>query len=175
MIKYIRGDLFSHVPSPSKINVLVHACNCKGSWGAGVAAIFAQQYPSCYKSHKQYCGQFKQDSSQLLGTSQIIESSETDPGQKALGSLSLVVCLFTSDFFGHKKLGADDIVHYTKLSLQDLQAKLQTYPKFQDLDRIDDKVVLNMPKINSGLFGVPWPQTEEVLKQFDFAINVYEL
>lgn len=172
MIQYIKGDLFSHKASKNYINILVHACNCKGSWGAGVAAKFATEYPQCYKIHRQYCQQFKQNSSQLLGTSQIIESNETEPGHKQLGQ-SLVVCLFTSDFFGHKKLSSQEIVHYTKLSLQDLLDKLHNYSGWDKLDRVDGQVVLNMPKINSGLFGVPWEQTEDILKRVEFHSNVY--
>lgn len=37
-----------------------------------------------------------------------------------------------------------------------------------------DLKVVNMPKINAGLFGVPWEDTETVLKEYqDIYINVY--
>lgn len=174
MIQYIKGDLFSHKPSPGRINILVHACNCKGSWGAGVAAKFRQEYPQCYKVHQQYCNQFSHESSQLLGTSQIMDSVPSEPGHKSSGP-SLIVCLFTSDFFGNRKLDPADIVNYTKLSLYDLQTKLNQYHNYSQLDTKDGKIVLNMPKINAGLFGVPWPHTEAVLAPFDFHYNVYVL
>lgn len=44
-IKETEGDIFS---SPDG-SVLIHACNCQGAWGAGVAAAFRTKYPAAYK------------------------------------------------------------------------------------------------------------------------------
>lgn len=170
MVNYIKGDLFTHKPTPGTKNVLVHACNCKGSWGAGIAAVFRRKFPECYKTHQKYCEKFK-DSSQLLGTCQVIESVPSEPGHNLSGP-TLVVCLFTSDFFGGEKLPPDEIVHYTKKSLEALAGELGEFQG--QLDRNDGKVVLNMPQINAGLFGVPWENTVAVFPE-TFTYNVYVL
>lgn len=170
MINYIKGDLFKHVSSsPDKISILLHACNCKGSWGAGVAYAFKKYYPSTYKVHQSYCKSVAK-SSDLLGTCQLIPSSSDDLGHKTTGKV-LVACLFNSDGFGANKLPPNDIVKYTDMAMKDLINQLD---KIQNLDQIDGKTVINMPKINAGLFAVPWEMTENVLIKYDnLYINVY--
>lgn len=109
-----------------------------------------------------------------MGTCQLIESSPSDPGHQQIGP-SLVTCLFTSDFFGRKKLTPQDIVANTRDAMVDLTQQLLQYDEGK-LETKNGKIVLNMPKINAGLFGVPWEQTETILNQFNqFEINVYVL
>ncbi|KAG8528940.1 uncharacterized protein KY384_006629 [Bacidia gigantensis] len=45
------GDIFT-APSHS---VLLHACNSRGSWGAGVAAAFKSKYPKAYDDYRSHC------------------------------------------------------------------------------------------------------------------------
>lgn len=172
MINYIKGDLFKHTSSsPDKWNILLHACNCKGSWGAGVAYGFKEHYPSAYKTHHRYCKSMTK-SIDLLGTSQIIPSNPNDLGHQTVGKV-LVACLFNSDGFGADKMPPKDIVYYTDHAMKDLIEKLD---HFQQLDQKDGRIIINMPKINAGLFGVPWNMTEEILSKYDdLFINVYVL
>lgn len=81
-----------------------------------------------------------------------------------------IACLFTSDRTGAYKLPPDQIVHYTDLAMRDLVRQLQESSS-------DQKVTMSLPKINAGLFAVPWEQTEEVLKKYtdDLNIEVFEL
>ncbi|ODV64788.1 hypothetical protein HYPBUDRAFT_144649 [Hyphopichia burtonii NRRL Y-1933] len=175
MIKYIKGDLFSHTPIDKSVSILAHACNCRGSWGAGVARVFQSKFPSAYEKYVDHCSQHSSDPSKLLGTSYLIPTSSSDPGNRN-GHQFYVACLFTSDFAGRKKLTPKDIVANTNLSMQHLLSQveeLQTHgTKFESNDS-SDLIVVNMPKINAGLFNVPWEDTEQELQQFDVDINVY--
>lgn len=166
MITYIKGDLFSHTSTGAKI--FLHACNCKGSWGAGVATVFKQLFPSTYPPHKAYCQQSKLN--EILGKCQLIESKPADKGFKKLGKC-YVACAFTSDGFGREVLPPSEILKYTELALKDLEVQVQT----MDIETVDGKPVINLPKINSGLFGVPWEDTEAILEKFDLHFNVYYL
>lgn len=167
-VKYVKGDLFHHKAKGTAI--LLHACNCKGSWGAGVAAGFRQKFPSTYEVHKQYCQQFESKSEVLLGQCQLIKSSNTDPGTKDIGEC-FVGCLFTSDNFGTKKLPPDDILRYTEIALNNLVRQL----KGLDVEHESGRPIISLPKINAGLFGVPWHQTEKILETIDLNFIVYYL
>ncbi|EMG46387.1 ADP-ribose 1''-phosphate phosphatase [Candida maltosa Xu316] len=154
IIKYIQGDLFTHtIPAGKKI-ILAHACNTHGSWGGGIAAIFRKKFPKANATYSQYC----HTNSNLLGKSLIIESDQPN---------ILIACLFTSDF----NQSPEGIVKYTKQSIEDLQEKLG---EFSDLEEEDNRIVVNMPKINAGIFGVPWEDTENALQGFNkLHFNVY--
>ena len=154
VIKYIQGDLFTHsIPSSKKI-ILAHACNTQGSWGGGIAAIFRKKFPQANKEYSQYC----HENHNLLGKSLLIESDNPS---------ILIACLFTSDF----NQSAAQIVHHTEQAINDLDKILKSY---EDLETIDGKIVINMPKINAGIFGVPWENTEAVIKKIhDLYFNVY--
>lgn len=166
MFNVIQGDLFSHKPYNSgSISIFVHSCNTQGSWGAGVATAFRTQFPSTYGVHQDYCSQYS--STELLGTSQIIASNPRDPGHNTIGP-TFVVCLFTSDF----TTKPEDIIEYTDMAMRDFSIKLQIME--DNLDRKGDRIMINMPKINSGIFGVPWNKTEKVLAEYSqYEYNVY--
>lgn len=79
-----------------------------------------------------------------------------------------IACLFTSDF----STDPATIVKYTKSSMESLAEQLKS------LDDIETdgsgNPVVNMPTINSGIFNVPWKDTEAVLNQLtDISVNVY--
>ncbi|KAL2006832.1 hypothetical protein VTN00DRAFT_9500 [Thermoascus crustaceus] len=54
MITEIEGDLFD-APDGA---VLIHACNCKGSWGAGIARAFRDKYPAACEVYRSHCRSF---------------------------------------------------------------------------------------------------------------------
>lgn len=148
MIKYIEDDLFN---APQD-QLLVHACNCRGVWGSGVAKEFNARFNIEYNLYNRLCddiyGKYLIEdpipgkkrgvySSHLLGTAAI---------------LNRVGCLFTSFDYGINVDSPEEIVKNTEKALTDLISKTT--------------MKIAMPKINSGLFKVPWEQTEEILKQF---------
>lgn len=86
-------------------------------------------------------------------------------GPSLLGSALLIsdgdyriACLFTNDYTTVEK-----VYELTKRCLEDLQSQ------------ITDDTVVNMPKINSGIFSVPWEITEKALQEVGGDYHVYVL
>ncbi len=133
MIVHKEMDLF-HAPLGS---VLVHACNCYGVWGSGIAAEFAKRFPVSDKMHQAFCR-----SDELVIGRGIVLPRE---GQHRVG------CLFTSEGFGVSVDPTAEILEATRTALHEM---LQTHhgPFYSC-------------KFNSGLFRVPWEKTEEVLEE----------
>lgn len=156
-IKYIKGDLFA-----GNGRILAHACNCYGSWGAGVALGFKNHFPSTYGPHQEHCRQYKTEQAKrthLLGKCQLIPSQE-QPG-------TYVACLFTSNGVGSQVDSPAQIVEATKSAMQDLVAQLKAIG-------LENEPV-DMPKINAGLFRVPWQDSEQALKEVGHPVRVFEL
>lgn len=146
MITEVKGSLFD----APKGALLVHACNTKGVWGAGIAATFCRLYPQYYKAYVDVCN-LKGNS--LLGKAIILE-----------GKWHKVGCLFTSTGYGSKASYQDEILEATRESLIDL------------FNQVPDTEVVNMPRINSGLFRVPWPKTLAVVEEFkDREIKIWTI
>jgi ADP-ribose 1''-phosphate phosphatase len=136
MIHYIKGDLFKAPATQLK----VHACNCQGVWGSGVAVQFKDKYPLEYFLYNMFCLKYE---NLLQGKALILNN---------------IGCLFTSKNYGNKVDSPEQIVYNTEKAIRDLISKTT--------------MDIAMPKINSGLFKVPWEQTEAVLKQFPH-VNFY--
>lgn len=148
-IKYVKGNLF-HAPLNS---VLVHSCNCKGKWGAGIAVQFKKRFPQTYSAYASLCHNYGKT---LLGTCLLSEEN----GFK-------VACLFTSSGYGDELDDEISILSNTLKSLADLEEQLPGYPHKYPQN-------ICMPKINSGLFNIPWEKTERVVKTMANNITVYE-
>jgi ADP-ribose 1''-phosphate phosphatase len=136
-IEYCRGNLFDAPLVPYGTSFLAHACNAQGVWGSGVAAEFKKRYRLEYFDYREFC-------------------------QEALGSRSLVgkclltgrvACLITSHDFGPRVDEPGMILRATR----------EAFKKLLDMTLPGD--VINMPKINSGLFHVPWELTAAVLDE----------
>jgi len=128
---------------------LAHACNCQGVWGSGIAVEFRKRFPKAYKQYVNICKEW---------------SPEHNIGDYLILSDEVVV-LFTSKDYGQNKCHKDEILYNTESSLSNI------------VENETSKITLHIPKINSGLFGVPWEETEAILKKFDGKLNfvVYEL
>ncbi|KAK6438928.1 ADP-ribose 1''-phosphate phosphatase [Oleoguttula sp. CCFEE 5521] len=143
------GDLFDSPPN----SILLHACNCRGSWGAGVAAVFKKKYPAAYKVHVAHCKATKAED--LLGTAQLIPPQASDAKS---GESHWIACLFTSVDVGKKKGSRESILEATGEAMQGL---------LKQIDEVEESVTISsirMPKINQGLFDVPWERTQAVLE-----------
>lgn len=161
MLQYIKGDLFAH--SSGQITLLAHACNPFGLWGGGIAAQFKKRYPSAFTLYADHCRKHGQS---LLGKSLIIPTKESDPGPG--GGKVYIGCLFTSNF----ENTPEEIVQYTQSSMEELEQQLK---QLLGVEQDSGKSVVNMPMINSGIFNVPWKDTEAVLKTTNLHVNVYTL
>lgn len=83
---------------------------------------------------------------QLLGTCYLIPQGNYN-----------IACLFTSD-----NSSVEETVSYTKSAVEDLIRQAPGEP-------------ISMPKINAGIFAVPWDKTETALTQLNHPITVYVL
>lgn len=146
-LTYHKGDMFADAP---KDCLLVHACNTLGVWGSGIAKAFKEQYPKAYAAHRLYCTKEHTKSKPVpTGTAQLLAPCD-DNKQDWIG------CLFTSAKYGKNRDKPDQILKNTGESMQML---------LELVSQVDAKVgKVRMCKINSGRFGVPWEQTEEVIK-----------
>lgn len=143
----IKGNLFS----APKGSIICHACNTKGVWGAGIAREFAYRFPY---AHEEYVLACKTYGSKLLGTCLLIPTTER--GGYIIG------CLFTSRSFGRAKDTQNRILLATRCAIADLILQNR------------EQRPINMCKINSGLFGVPWNKTKDILKDAGQEFTVYD-
>lgn len=133
MLNYINGDLLKLAPKKA---YLLHACNCKGSWGSGVARQIQFHYPFDYIKYKKHCELGKA----ILGTSLIT----TDK----------IINLFISDMYGKFVADPVEIIANTNKALTHLSKTLKI------------GATIYSPKINSGLFRTPWELTEQAILLF---------
>lgn len=143
-VNTIKGDLFKLAPQGS---ILLHACNTKGVWGAGIALEMAKRFPHALKQYREDC---QNNGAMLLGKSYVYVS-----WPYAVGNL------YTSKDYGSRKSRPSQILKATDTAIDDLLARYH-YREFW------------LPKINSGLFDVDWRLTKKVLqsKPEDVIFNV---
>ncbi|USP76134.1 hypothetical protein yc1106_03408 [Curvularia clavata] len=142
------GSLFSAPPG----TLLLHACNTQGSWGAGIALAFKQQYPNAYTIYNAFCAKehsIKAFNPVPVGTTLLIPPVDGDKGH-------WIGCLFTSRRYGKQKDDVKEILRNTKRAVEVCLELVKV---------VGDEISgIRMCRINSGKFGVPWKNTEEVLK-----------
>ncbi|KAF4312895.1 Appr-1-p processing [Botryosphaeria dothidea] len=161
-VKEVVGDIFDAPPNA----VLIHACNCIGDWGAGIAVAFKKLYPSAYKLHLDFCTS-EPDGKAKIATAQLIPMD----GEKRRHYIG---CVFTSVHYGRKRDSPETILENTGPAMEDLLRKLAEARKTQEVGEV------RICKINSGLFGVPWEKTLEVLQTIKLeagmptAVTVFE-
>lgn len=131
-----------------KGSVLVHACNAKGVWGSGIAVGFRDRFPEAYKTYQKFCKDFG-----IIGTAPVIPDKDYSIG-----------CLITSSGFAETLDSRDIIIVNTVLALN-MFCSNEHWAHFSKR-----KIYSN--KFNSGLFRVPWEETERILKVF---VDRYDL
>lgn len=137
-IKYVKGSLFD----APKGTILVHACNAQGVWGSGIAKEFKERFPTSYSLYSKHC----KNSFELFGHSTLGFGSVYKDREYYVG------CLITSENYGKKVDSKQEILINTTLALSSISGYKS------------EKFASN--KFNSGLFGVPWEETEVILKYF---------
>ncbi|SCU78072.1 LAFA_0A04764g1_1 [Lachancea sp. 'fantastica'] len=178
-VRYLKGNCLSQAISHPRI--LIHSCNCNGSWGGGIAYQLGVKYPKAEKDYNDICDKF---GSKLLGRFVLIPSYSD--------STLLIGCLFTATFGGSNQGSGNDILHNTELSLENMRIQLRSNAQtpdnemdvflFKFMENVKSNLryplaeyQLEMPQINSGIFGVPWPKTEALLKEqkaLSFAVYI---
>ncbi|WPH04540.1 Hypothetical protein R9X50_00743200 [Acrodontium crateriforme] len=148
------GDFFD---APQN-TLLVHACNCEGSWGAGIAKAFKQKYPKAYKEYANHCDELHHG---LIGKAQLILPVDHEKNSKV--PKHFIGCLYTSRGKGRRKDSATSILGASKPAMNDLLTKAKAWNEKAACD--EDKIKeVRMCKINSGLFAVPWDKTKAALE-----------
>ena len=138
MLYYQKGDLFSIVGTFPDSNVyLAHACNCMGAWGAGIAAQFKELFPQDYEEYRNYC-----------------LSTIVRPGS-VLTTSNNVICMFTSTHYSPKRRDSVELIEDATFECLDMMAS-----------GLPHGAKIYSPKINAGLFQVPWAHTERKIETF---------
>ena len=148
MISYENISLFD----APKESIIMHACNSQGMWGSGIAKPFAEKYPHSYKDYQNFCAQWNDDErGTAAGFAELSMFHESEP--------HWVGWIVTSHNYGNLKDSTELIKINTTLALREFCKKVYlAYPK-EDNPTI--QVYSN--KFNSGLFGVPWEESELIL------------
>ena len=152
MIEYRKGDLFDFFDDYRQKEEVIprfilHSCNCKGVWGSGFAVQAKMKFKSAFQHYKLFCEREKEEN--LVGNYKISITSVR------------MINLFTSRGYGKFVDLPEKILENTEKALNLM------------FDELDEKhgyrsVEIHSPKINSGLFKVPWEKTEAIiLDQFE--------
>ena len=177
------GDIFDAPPN----TLLIHSCNCQGSWGGGIAKAFYDRYPKAYMEYVYECEE--NDPEALWGTAQLIppvdaqqanKQDAKDEGFEEDDDINrqpdandgddipkhFIGCLYTSRHYGRKRDKPDHILQATPLAMDDLLKQVNDWNAKNP--SADEKVKeVRMCKINSGLFAVKWEKTKKVLESID--------
>ena len=117
-------------------SILVHAVSTRSVWGSGIAKQFKAKFPESFEFYKELC---EEEGTGLLGS--VIYCPEENE--------YYVYNLVTSIDYGDKKDSPEQILEQTRSALRFLLEET-SWP-------------IHSCKFNSGLFGVPWEETEKVL------------
>lgn len=157
-LRYQKGNLFDADPNA----ILAHSCNCQGTWGKGIALEFKSRFPQHFEVYKSYCK--SQKASDLVGTALLI-----GPHIDQIRNDTWVGCLFT-------RLKPGKVPASMAESDQVETCVNTTSAMTMLLEQITDRCPgsmnkIAMPKINAGLFAVPWERTVAALKCARVSMN----
>ncbi|KEF57015.1 uncharacterized protein A1O9_07205 [Exophiala aquamarina CBS 119918] len=188
-VNEIRGDLLD-APDGATI---IHAVNCQGLWGFGVAKQLKTEFPGAFKAYQSYCETAKRPrhlaGKCLLIPPQIEDYQDDETLEKKASNgkpdprtyrkqpckqRRWIACLLTSVGYGTKNMrfnnpGRDSperILRQTQMALESLRTQLEDYTRC-DLGEHDEYAVpgdLWTCKFNSGAFGVDWEETLEIVE-----------
>lgn len=134
-----------------KESTIIHACNSQGVWGSGIAKTFKEKYPHSYADYNKFCISYNRERGTACGLASLSTFHDSEP--------HWVGWIVTSHNYGNLKDSPDLIKIYTTMALEELCKKIyMAHPKEQ-WPSID--VYSN--KFNSGLFSVPWEESELIL------------
>lgn len=150
MVNLVKGDVFA-----SNADIIAHGVNCKGAFGAGVAAIVARKYP---KARHYYQDKFEEDGWRI-GDVQFV---------KVLGKQEYIANCTTQHNFGSNDSIPGFHVDYD--AIRSCMEKVKEFAK-------NNNFSVGMPKIGSGLAGGNWDMIKSILDEVfhDHDATVYVL
>lgn len=131
--------------------ILAHACNAKGAWGAGIALEFKKRFPEAYKEYKYLCAEYP---------------NSTGDSFRIKTKTNSILCLITSKGYYNQLDSKEKILKNTEKALMSYCEIFEN-----GLGGPSDKVIYSN-KFNSGLFRVPWEETEAILQKI---VDLYDL
>lgn len=135
-----------------KESIIVHACNSQGVWGSGIAKPFKEKYPVSYEFYADFCKKWNDRRGTACGRADLSPFPQSEP--------HWVGWIVTSHNYGQLKDSPDVIKIYTTLALREFCTKVyQAYSA-----DTTEEIYVYSNKFNSGLFAVPWEDTELILK-----------
>lgn len=135
-----------------KESIIAHACNSQGVWQSGIAKAFKDKYPHSYQDYNNFCKLANEERGTACGRANLSSYNESEP--------HWVAWLITSHNYGDYKDSQDLIKIQTTMALGELCKKIYLAHPSEEFPTID--VYSN--KFNSGLFSVPWTDSELILK-----------
>lgn len=156
-------------PDSASTAFVLHATNCLGVWGTGIAKALREQFPNAFEVDRQSCregcppGEHPggKELDKLVGTCHLIPSSAVSHAAPFS-----IACLRTSRGYGRQSKGKasldskDVVLQQTRSALQDFRAQLELLGEEQQKD-----IVVWSPHINSGGFHIPWERTQEIIEE----------
>jgi O-acetyl-ADP-ribose deacetylase (regulator of RNase III) len=148
-IEYIKGNIFD---ASNTREIIAHAVNCRGVFGAGFALEISKRYP---RAKQLYMDKYRSEGWKL-GDIQKVGLAE-----------KIIVNMALQDTYGRTGV-------HTKLdACKDAFNQLITFAYLTDLG-------ISMPKVGSGLGGLEWEKIEVVLIESaqhypSVAVDIYYL
>ncbi|OAL33226.1 hypothetical protein AYO20_07543 [Fonsecaea nubica] len=189
------SDLAGELHDAPDRAVIVHAVNCQGVWGYGVALYLKGLYPEAFRIYEAHC-EVASRPYDLTGTCLLIPPQPLDYEQEIMIRLKgtdktiptgesifrprrWIACLFTSIGYGRRNMktnnpGKDSkekIINNTRMALEDLRVQLEAFgpsnlnPKTAWKTDGDKPGEIWSPKFNSGAFGVDWEDTRMLISE----------
>lgn len=132
-------------------SIIVHACNSQGVWGSGIAKAFKERYPYSFVEYEAYCDMWNKERGTATGKGAMSMAHVDEP--------HWVGWIVTSHSYASQKDPVELIKINTTIALRELcEAVYKAHPKseFSSIDVYSNK-------FNSGLFSVPWEDSELIL------------
>ena len=165
-LAYIEGDL----SNPPKGSLVVHACNCHGQASAGVAAAMNKAFPVAHEIYAQKCKESGYGE-ELRGKCFLISPQTSSAEDQEAQKECWVGCLLTSHGYGSqtRKTGQNPhprkdrlemIVANTRKALESLRKQME-----ESFASEGDYPDVYSSRINAKNFGVPWSESEAIIKE----------
>ena len=133
-------------------SIIIHACNSQGVWGSGIAKAFKEKYPQSFGDYTNFCKIANHERGTACGRAALSSYPVDEP--------HWVGWIVTSHHYASQKDPVDLIKIHTTMALMELCKKVyMTHPKDQW-----PKIDVYSNKFNSGLFAVPWEDSELILE-----------
>ncbi|OAP64241.1 hypothetical protein AYL99_00213 [Fonsecaea erecta] len=189
------SDLAGDLDDAPDRAVIVHAVNCQGAWGYGVALYLKRLCPQAFRIYQEHC-ETADRPYDLIGTCLLIPPQPLDYEQEIMIKLKgtnktiptgdvvcrprrWIACLFTSIGYGKPNMktnnpGKDSttkIIPHTRMALEELRVQLEAFgpsnfsPTTAWHTDRNKPGEIWSPKFNSGAFGVDWEDTRMLITE----------